>query len=243
MDFLVIFILLALLAEILGTVGGFGSSLLFVPIAGYFLDFHSVLGITAVFHVFSNISKIFFFRKGVKWGLVVYLGIPAVMFVVAGAILSNFVNSRDLELILSVVLIVISLVFLLYRKIKLRPTRTNSILSGVLSGFIAGLVGTGGAIRGLALSAFNLEKEIFIATSAIIDLGIDFSRGIVYYSNGFMHADDVYLIPILLGVSVVGTFIGKQLLNAISETQFRFIVLLLVLMVGLFTLYRQLFLV
>jgi hypothetical protein len=42
---------LALLAEILETVGGFASSLFFIPIASYFLDIHSVLGITALFHV------------------------------------------------------------------------------------------------------------------------------------------------------------------------------------------------
>ena len=47
MEHLVYFILLALLCEILGTVGGFGSSLFFVPIAGFFLDFQSVLGTTA----------------------------------------------------------------------------------------------------------------------------------------------------------------------------------------------------
>jgi uncharacterized membrane protein YfcA len=80
-----LFILLALLAEILGTVGGFGSSLFFVPIASYFLDFHSVLGITALFHVSSNLTKIAFFRKGFDKKLVISIGIPAVVFVIAGA--------------------------------------------------------------------------------------------------------------------------------------------------------------
>ncbi|MBY0433276.1 MAG: hypothetical protein K2U26_04110, partial [Cyclobacteriaceae bacterium] len=74
LDNLPLFILLALLAEILGTVGGFGSSLFFIPIASYFLDFHSVLGITALFHVTSNISKIFLFKKGVDKRLIVQLG-------------------------------------------------------------------------------------------------------------------------------------------------------------------------
>ena len=53
-----IFFLLALLAEIVGTISGFGSSILFVPLASLVLDFKVVLGITAVFHVFSNLSKI-----------------------------------------------------------------------------------------------------------------------------------------------------------------------------------------
>ena len=58
-----LFLLLALLAEIVGTISGFGSSILFVPLASYFIDFKLVLGITAVFHVFSNLSKIFLFQK------------------------------------------------------------------------------------------------------------------------------------------------------------------------------------
>ena len=57
-----IFFILALLAEIVGTISGFGSSILFVPLASLLLDFKIVLGITAVFHVFSNISKIFLFK-------------------------------------------------------------------------------------------------------------------------------------------------------------------------------------
>lgn len=58
------FIALALLSEIIGTVSGFGSSILFVPVASLFFDFKSVLGITAVFHVFSNLAKIYLFRQG-----------------------------------------------------------------------------------------------------------------------------------------------------------------------------------
>ena len=91
MDYLIIFILLALVAEILGTVGGFGSSVFFIPIAALFLDFHSVLGITALFHVSSNLTKIAMFRKGFDKNLIIYLGIPAVIFVLIGAYFSKFI--------------------------------------------------------------------------------------------------------------------------------------------------------
>jgi hypothetical protein len=60
-----IFFLLALFAEIIGTISGFGSSILFVPLASLVFNFKIVLGITAVFHVFSNLSKIFLFRTGI----------------------------------------------------------------------------------------------------------------------------------------------------------------------------------
>ena len=232
MDNLIIFILLALIAEILGTVGGFGSSIFFIPIAAYFLDFHSVLGITALFHVSSNITKIAMFRNGFDKSLVIYLGIPAVISVLIGAYFSKFIVSNGLEVALSIFLIVTSLVFLILKSISIKPSKKNSVIGGILSGGIAGLIGTGGAIRGITLTSFKLKPEIFIATSAIIDLGVDSSRAVVYWSNGYVHKHDLYLIPGLIVASIVGTYIGKKLLTKISAEHFRVIVLVLVLITG-----------
>ena len=227
------FILLALLAEVLGTIGGFGSSLLFVPIASYFIDFQSVLGITALFHVTSNINKIVLFRKGYNRSLIINIGIPAVLFVIVGAYMSKWVNTKMLEIGLSIFLIFMSLGLLFIKKLKVRANLSNSITGGAISGFVAGLIGTGGAIRGITLAAFNLKPEVFIATSALIDLGIDASRSVVYCANGYMHWHDMYLIPILFVVSFVGTWLGKKLVVRIKEEQFKSIVLILVLLTGI----------
>ena len=72
---LLLFILLSLIAEILGTMGGFGSSVFFVPLANLFLDFRSVLSITAIFHLSSNISKLLLFKNGLNKFLVLYIGV------------------------------------------------------------------------------------------------------------------------------------------------------------------------
>ncbi len=202
------------------------------------MDFHSVLGITALFHVSSNLAKIAFFRKGFDKMLVMGIGIPAVLFVIAGAFLSKFIESKILEISLSFFLIIVSLVFLVFKNLVLKPTLSNSIGGGIFSGLIAGLLGTGGAIRGITLAAYNLKMDVYIATSAIIDLGIDSSRSVVYCLNGYVHKDILYLIPILLLVSVVGTYIGKRILTRISEEQFKSIVLVLVLLTGIVTLIK-----
>lgn len=239
-DNLLLFVLLAFLAEIIGTVGGFGSSLFFIPIASYFIDFHSVLGITALFHVSSNLSKIALFRKGVDKKLILSIGIPAVLFVIAGAFLSKMIETKILELALAIFLILVSFVFLVFKNVTLKPTLFNSIFGGVFSGFVAGLLGTGGAIRGITLAAYSLKMEVFIATSAIIDLGIDSSRSIVYWYNGYVHKDDLYLIPILLVVSILGTFIGKKILLKVSEEQFKSFVLILVMFTGIVSFFKYL---
>ncbi|WP_342774027.1 sulfite exporter TauE/SafE family protein [Muriicola soli] len=205
-----LFLFLALLAEILGTVGGFGSSVFFVPLGNFYFDFNSVLGLTAIFHLSSNLSKIFLFKKGLNRSLILYLGIPSVLFVVFGGILSNFLKTSLLELLLGIFLIGLSLLFLIKRELIIAPTKENSILGGAISGFSAGLLGTGGAIRGLTMAAFNMEKSVFIATSAFIDFMIDFTRTLVYYNNGYIHNHDLKYVPFLLLIGILGTYIGKK---------------------------------
>jgi uncharacterized membrane protein YfcA len=235
LQYLWLFILLSLVAEILGTVGGFGSSVFFVPIANVFLDFQSVLGITALFHLSSNITKIYAFRKGIDWRVIARIGIPGIALVIVGAWASNWVPKMYLQWGLGIFLVIMSGLLLLFKQLELRPTLANSIGGGALSGLTAGLLGTGGAVRGVTLAAFNLEKSVFIATSAVIDLGIDLSRSVVYFFNGYIHRDDLYLVPILLVMSIVGTYVGKWVLDKFSQAQFKQIVLWMILAIGMVT--------
>ncbi len=237
-EFLLLFMVLALLAEIIGTIGGFGSSLFFIPIASYFLDFHSVLGITAVFHVMSNLTKIAMFREGVDWKLIIRIGIPATLFVIIGAFLSKYIETKWLEVSLAIFLLLLSVFLFLFNRIQLKPTVVNAVSGGVLSGFLAGLIGTGGAIRGIVLASFEMTPSMFIATSSFIDLSIDFSRGLVYYFNGFLHYHDLYLIPCLGVISVIGTYLGKKIVKRLTNEQFKKGVLILVFITGLITLFK-----
>lgn len=232
-QFTILFLILSFIAEILGTIGGFGSSTFFVPVANYFLDFQTVLGITSVFHVFSNISKIALFKKGLDKKILFRIGIPAVVFVIVGAVASKYINVRYLQLVLSIFLIGLSILFLVKKELKFTANKKNSFIGGSLSGFFAGLLGTGGAIRGITMAAFSVEKSVFVATSAAIDLAVDGSRMIVYFFNGYIHKHDVYLIPFLIVIGFVGTYIGKKILDKIPQEKFRVLVLVLILLVGI----------
>jgi uncharacterized membrane protein YfcA len=232
----ILFLVLALVAEILGTIGGFGSSVFFVPLGSFFLDFHSVLGLTAVLHLASNVSKLALFKNGLNTRLIIYIGIPSVVFVIVGSYLTKYLYTDVLSIALAIFLIGFSALFLIRKKLVVPPTKRNSWLGGTISGFSAGLLGTGGAIRGLVMAAFNLEKTVFIATSAFIDLFIDFSRAVVYYRNGYIHRHDFVYIPFLFAVALLGSFIGKKILNRIPQKNFIRFSLFMILTIGLFTL-------
>jgi uncharacterized membrane protein YfcA len=108
---------------------------------------------------------------------------------------------------------------------KIQQTNFNLYTGGVISGFLAGLIGTGGAIRGITLAAFGLEKDVFIATSALIDLGVDSSRAVVYILQGYFLQEHLILIPFLVVIAVVGSYLGKRILAYIPEKYFHYVVL------------------
>lgn len=229
-----------LLAEILGTLGGFGSSMLVMPLAAWFLPFGEALGLTAAFHVLSNGAKMILFRDGIDRKLLFTMGIPAVVGVLIGAWLTAYANSRFMEIALGGSLLAISLFLVLLPTARIKATVGNAMVGGTASGFIAGLVGTGGAIRGVALAAFGLPKEVFVATSAWIDMGVDLSRSLVYWSEGYMRDEVWTMLPFLALTSLLGSYIGKRLLARISQDHFERIVLVLVMIVGAATLIRAL---
>ncbi len=235
-----LFLLLALLAEIVGTIGGFGSSVFFVPIGNFYFDFQSVLGLTALFHLSSNLSKIVLFKNGLDKKLILTIGIPSVVFVVIGGLLSKIFNTVVLEYVLGFFLVCFSLLFIIRKTLSFSPSSKNAVLGGTLSGFSAGLLGTGGAIRGLTMASFNLEKSVFVATSAFIDFMIDISRSVVYYRNGYIHYHDLKYVPFLLVIGLLGTYLGKKLLAYIPQKNFRTISLGLILLIGMVTITKLL---
>lgn len=235
-----LFLILAFISEVLGTISGFGSSILFVPVASVFFDFKEVLAITAVFHVFSNLSKLFLFQKGIDMKIVYRLGIPAIIFVIVGAYFTTFLPSGQIELLMNIIILMLAIYLIFNFNKVLGQTNRNLFIGGAASGFIAGIAGTGGALRGLTLSAFQLPKEIFIATSALIDLGVDASRSIVYLSSGYFNPAHWKLIPFLIVISFIGSYTGKIILNHTSEKTFRYIVLGVILATAIYQIVRQL---
>ncbi len=227
-----LFFLCALICEILGTLGGFGSSVIFVPVANFFYSASLVLSLTSILHVFSNTAKVWLFWKTIDRRLFLLYGIPSLLFTVLGAYLTKRYSFEFIEWFLAVFLIIFSGIFLIFPHIKFYASKSNAIISGGFAGFFAGFMGTGGAIRGMSLAAFNLEKNAFVGTSAAIDFGVDFSRMFIYYFNGFFDMKFLAYIPLLFIASFAGSYIGKKLLHYLPQEIFRKMVLALILLIG-----------
>jgi uncharacterized protein len=238
MSNLVLFFLFTLICEVIGTVGGFGSSVIFVPLAQWFYPFKTVLALTSILHVFSNLSKIGLFFRHINMRFLWLYGVPSLVFSIIGAYLTSRVELAYGELILGIFLLVFSAIFLIFNQLTLPANKTNALASGSLAGFLAGFIGTGGAVRGASMAAFNLEKSVFVATSGAIDFCVDASRMVIYLSNGFLTPPYYIVIPLLIVASFVGTYLGKLVLDKIPQAAFKKMVLFLILGIGLSMVYR-----
>jgi uncharacterized membrane protein YfcA len=227
-----LFVLLALCAELLGTLAGFGSSSFFVPVALYLEDFRTVLALTAILHVFSNGIKLVLFRRAANWPLALAFILPGVPMVALGAWLSQYLQSSLFSLVLGAFLVCYAALFIWKPNLQLTASRLNSVLAGALAGLVTGLLGTGGSIRAAGLTAFGLGKEGFIATNALVDLFTDSTRAVMYLWQGYLPKDHLFYIPLLVVAAFVGSWLGKQVVQRISEVRYRLWVRSLILCLG-----------
>src|SRR3989344_3450683 len=228
-----LFFLAAFLAEVIGTMAGFGSSTVFLPLALLFVDFPTALVLVAILHISGNIGRITFFRHGLDTGLILRFGIPSVIATLAGALLVSHLPQAALRGVLGVFLVCYAAMSLAKPGLKFAPTKTNCIAGGSLSGFFAGLIGTGGALRGAFLTAFSLKKEVYIATAAAIALAVDVTRIPIYFGSGFLEERFYAYVPVLFVIAIAGSYAGKRVVGRVKQKPFRKFVLAAIAAVSL----------
>ena len=170
-------------------------------------------------------KMVFLFQKGIDKNIAIKLGIPAVLFVILGAYLTSVIPFKEIELSMNLIILALTVFLIKGAGKRMKQSNFNLYMGGILSGFLAGLIGTGGAVRGITLAAFGLEKDVFIATSALIDLGVDSSRAVVYILQGFFTKEHIILLPFLILIAIVGSYLGKKILAYLPEKYFHYVVL------------------
>lgn len=229
----ILFFISALIAEIIGTMAGFGSSTIFLPLALMFVDFKTAIVLVAIFHLFGNMSRIIFFRQGFDKRIILQFGMPSVLLSLLGAFLIGVLPQPVLKLILGIFLITTSVSFLIKPALRLPANTGIFIAGGSATGFITALVGTGGALRATLLQAFNIEKVKYIATSATIALATDATRIPIYISQGFLTEQYFLYLPILFAIAVAGSFIGRKIVRRIDQEKFQKMVLVAIILVSI----------
>ncbi len=226
--------LLTLIASIVGTVTGFGTSTIMVPVLVLFLPPVEAIFLVAIIHWFGDIWKMIFFRSGIRLRLILFFGLTGLLASFFGASLSLGTSEAVLLRALGFFIALSAIVLLSKKQFRLPSGNATAVAGGLLSGFFAGLFGTGGAIRGLFLSAFNLPKATYIATAGTLGLMADTARIVTYAGGGIkLPSMLAYGLLIFIPASLLGAAIAKKIVNHIPQTHFRAVVAIFLLLVGI----------
>lgn len=229
------FLILAFLSELIGAASGVSSSTLFIPMARLLESFQVTLALTAALHILGNLYRAIAYRKEINWSLTFKFGVPAILCTGFAAQYSDILSEQTYSILLGLFLVSISTYLLFFNSRKIFDGVWMPYLGGALSGLLTGFLGSGGAVRSMALTGFALTPAAFIATSTLIDFGGDILRFIVYIKKGYLNSEHYFYIPILAIVVFIANAIAKRWVQKIPKDKFKKIVLVFVLVIGLFS--------
>lgn len=218
----------AYIAEIAGTIAGFGSSSIFLPIASQILDFRTALLLVAIYHIFGNLSRLRLFYNHWNKTIFILFGIPSVVATILWASLSARVDVGVLKIMLGCALFVFA-AYRLFQPAFGTVSGSHRALfwriGWAASGFSAWLIGTGWVLRWAFLSTFNLPKEQYIATIASIALLVDITRIPVYFGQWFLDRSYLRMVPVLFVIAFVWSWTWRKLIQYIPSHLFARLIL------------------
>ncbi|MBI4090214.1 MAG: sulfite exporter TauE/SafE family protein [Candidatus Kerfeldbacteria bacterium] len=225
--------LLTLVASAIGTLTGFGTSTIMIPVVALYVPFPVTLVLVGTIHWFGNIWKILLFRGGFSRKLLLWFGLPGLITSFLGASLTIRTDTDLLQRLLGYLLVAYVFFLVLKPKFKVSQTPTTAITGGALSGLMAGIFGIGGAVRGAALSAFNLPAATFIFTAGAIGVLIDSTRLITYLADGVAVPTRLLAgLFLFVPISFLGAKIGERLVKRVPAEKFRTIVAMFLFVIG-----------
>ena len=226
-------ILAAFISAALTLMTGFGLGTILTPVFLIFYDVKIAILIVAVVHLSNNLLKISLFSRHISIDILKRFGALTLIGAFIGAFFQGRMDSSIVKILLGIALIFLGLKEATGFGEKLRLPQKIDLIGGFLSGLLGGFVGNQGAIRSAYLLNYNIPKETFVATAAIIASVVDVTRIPVYiFSNKDALSDNLLLLLITSASAFAGTFAGKRFLKKVSLKTFKTYVAVMIIIIG-----------
>jgi uncharacterized protein len=231
---IILIAMLTILAGGVGTLTGFGTSTIMVPVLLLFVPLPQTLLLVGIIHWFGNLWKILLFKRGFNWKLIMAFGVPGIAASYLGATMVFTVAEQYLSRLLGGFLVAYVVFLFLKPSFRVPRSTVTAVSGGGLSGFFAGIFGVGGAVRGAFLSAYDLPKAVYISTAGSIALFIDTTRIATYILNDVALAPHLFWgLLLFIPASFFGARAAKRIVDRIPQSKFRLVVAGFLFLVGM----------
>lgn len=229
---LVVIGLAAILAGGIASISGFGIGSVLTPAMAGVVSAETAVAAVSIPHAIATAYRLWLIREHVDLKLLRSFGLMSALGGLSGALASQRVGSRPLEIVLAGLLLFVGVGTLAGWTRRLRFSGVWAWIAGAVSGFLGGLVGNQGGLRAGAMTGIGVSRDAFVATATATGLFVDAARLPIYVAA---EARDLIALWPQIGLMTVGvllgTYVGLTGLRRIPEQ--RFLQVVAVLLIGL----------
>jgi uncharacterized membrane protein YfcA len=224
LEHFVVVLIISFIAGTLAAVTGFGGAAVLLPVLVWSFGVRDAIPILTVAQLIGNGSRVWFNRRELDWRVVAWFSLGGVPMAIIGGILFARAPLSALTRLLGLFLIVV----VIWRHTRTNPNRRPPIRSfagiGAGASFLSALLGSVGPLMAPFFLAYGLVKGAYIGTEALSTVVMHVTKLAVYRQTKILtlHA---LLVGLLLGpVMVLGSFVGKHILDRVPERVFIWII-------------------
>lgn len=226
--------LVSFVAGATASVVGFGIGSLLTPVVAVRFGTDLAIAAVALPHLAGGLLRGWKLRRFVDSRILLRFGVLSAVGGLVGALVFARLAPAVLARTLGALLVLTATAGMTRWAEHWRPQGALVWVFGGLSGFFGGVVGNQGGLRAAALSAFNLEPTVFVATSTLIGVIIDLVRVPVYLYRAAHGLVGMWpLVAVTVVGVLVGTLVGERLLLGLSRDRFRIVVSVAIGLLGL----------
>lgn len=222
----------ALAGSVLGGVAGFGAGVVLLPVVAWTMGLRVAVPIMTVTMLVGNLSRLWWSRGEIDRAVCVRFLAGAVPAAGLGAVLYAGAPSRALSIVVGGFLLAsVPLRRVLFSPLVQVRLRHFPVLGGVF-GLLSSLVVTIGPVVTPFFLAYGLRRGAYIGTEAVCAFGMHLTRGIVLARYALLTWETITVGCVLGGAMFAGSWLGRRVLDRMSERVFLRIVEALLVVMG-----------
>lgn len=214
----------AFVAAILAAVTGFGGAAVLLPVLVATFGMREAIPILTVAQLVGNGSRVWFNRKELDRRIVGWFALGGVPMAFIGGVLFAKAPLTTLTRLLGIFLIIVVIWRHARPNATWRPSQRAFVGIGAGASFLSALLGSVGPLMAPFFLAYGLVKGAYIGTEALCTVTMHVTKLIAYRSAAVLPLHAVLVGLVLAPIMVVGSFIGKRIVERLPETVFIWLV-------------------
>ena len=223
----------ALVASVVGGVAGFGAGIIMLPLMAWVGGVRAAVPVLTVTMLVGNLSRIWWSRGEIDRAVVIRFALGAMPATALGTALYAGASSEGLGRIVGAFLVLsVPLRRILawnFFQMRLR----HFPLLGAVVGLLSGLVVTTGPINTPFFLAYGLRRSAYIGTESVCAMAMHLARGAALAGYQLLTWEIMAIGLVLGGTMFAGSWLGRRLLDRMSDRIFLGIIEVLVAAMGL----------